>query len=276
MGNGVATATTTNLVATPNPVTAGQALSLTATVRGATVPAGTVSFLSGSTVLGAATLNTSGVATLSTSSLAAGSYTLTAQFTGNNGLLPSTSPAVPVTVNASSAPATPPFTLDTGGSTSSQTVLPGGTAVYALTVKPAAGLTLPAMTFSASGLPVGATATFSPQTIAAGSGTTNVTLSIQSAPLSARLEHNKKFDGGLSVIALGMLLLPFGGVMRRSGKRMMRLSSVLLLLAGALTLAGLSGCAGGISSPNARTYDVKVTTTGDSISQSTTVTLVVE
>jgi hypothetical protein len=50
-------------------------------------PTGTVSFLNGSTVLGTATLNASGVATLSTTSLAAGTYSLTAQYTGNASFL---------------------------------------------------------------------------------------------------------------------------------------------------------------------------------------------
>ena len=65
--------TTTTLVATPNPVTAGQALTLTATVAdsGGSTPAGTVSFTNGSTQLGTGTLNSSGVATLSTAALAA-------------------------------------------------------------------------------------------------------------------------------------------------------------------------------------------------------------
>src|ERR1035437_7254217 len=99
----VLSATTTNLAASPNPVTAGQALTLTATVpgSGSTAPSGTVSFLNGSTPLGTATLNASGVATLSTSSLAAGTYSLTVQYSGSTRFLSSTSAAVPVTVNAS-------------------------------------------------------------------------------------------------------------------------------------------------------------------------------
>jgi lipopolysaccharide export LptBFGC system permease protein LptF len=150
-----------------------------------------------------------------------------------------------------------------------------------LGVSPAVGTTLPAITFVVSGLPAGATATFSPQTIPAGSGATNDTLSIQTSVQSAMLERNRKLGGGLSVAALGILLLPFGGGIRRSGKRMLRLSYLVLLLAGAVSLAGLTGCAvvngqGEFHSTSAQTYTVTVTSTAASLSQTTTVTLIVE
>jgi hypothetical protein len=276
-----AQATTTSLVASSNPVPAGQALALTATVQGSgsTAPAGTVSFLNGSTPLGTAPLNASGVATLSTASLAAGTYSLTAQYTGNASFLSSTSAAVPVTVNAQATVIVQSFSLNAGGSTS-QTVQSGGTAVYTLGVSPAVGTTLPAINFVVSGLPAGATATFSPQTIPAGNGATNVTLSIQTSVQSAMLERNRKLGGGL-VVALGILLLPFGGGIRRSGKSMLRLSYLVLFLAGAISLAGLTGCAvlngqGAFPSASAQTYTVTVTSTAASLSQTTTVTLIVE
>jgi hypothetical protein len=281
-----AQATTTSLVATPNPVTAGQTLSLTATVSGTTTPSGTVSFLNGFTVLGTAKLNASGVATLSTTSLAAGTYSLTAAYAENTSPTPqnsdstsylsSTSSAVVVTVSAPATPIVLPFSLNAGGSTTSQTILPGETAVYTLAVSPAVGTTLPAITFAASGLPAGTTATFSPQTIAAGSGATNVTLSIQTPAQSAMLDRNRRLGGGMSVVALGLLLLPFGGGLRRSGKRMMRFSCMVLLLAGAASLAGLTGCTAGVYNPNAKTYTVTVISTAASMSQTTTVTLTVE
>jgi hypothetical protein len=94
--------TTASLTASPNPVSAGQTLTLTATLTGdgSVWPAGTVSFLNGSTPLGTATLNASGVATLTTTSLAAGTYSLSVQYAGNSNFLSSTSAAVSVTVNA--------------------------------------------------------------------------------------------------------------------------------------------------------------------------------
>jgi len=272
--------TTTGLTASSDALTVGQPLTLTATVEGngGAAGAGTVNFLNGSTLLGTATLNASGVATLSTTSLTAGTYWLTVHYTGNSSFFPSTSSGISVTLSAQASTTASPFSLDTGGSTPSQTVLPGGTAVYALTVSPAAGATLPAITLAANGLPVGATATFSPAKITAGSGATNVTLSIQVPPVqTAMLERSRQLGGGMSLLVLGFILMPFGGGIRRSGKRMMRLSCMMVLvLAGAVSLVGISGCAAGFSSPSAQTYTVTVTTTAASVSHTTTVNLTVE
>jgi hypothetical protein len=272
-----------NLVASPNPVTEGQALILTATVKesGTTSPTGTVSFMNGSAVMGTAALNSSGVATLSITSLAVGTYSITAQYPSATGANPqgsgSASPAsatVLVTVDAATVPIVPSFSMTVTGSTASS-VVSGQTAVYSVAVAPTTGPTLPAITFTASGLPAGATATFSPSKIAAGAGTTNVTLSIQTpAAQSARLERNRELNGGL--VALCLLLLPFGRNSRRFGKRLMRLSSMVLLLAGAASLMGLTGCGADVARSTVQSYTVTVTSASASVSQTAQVTLAVE
>jgi hypothetical protein len=274
-------ATTTSLTAAPNPVTTGQTLTLTATVQGPGTPGGTVNFLDGSTLLGTGTLNSSGVATLTTTLLAAGDYSLTAQYAGDADLLASTSAAVSLTVNAQAGTTAQAFSLNATGSGLSQTVQPGKTAAYALNVSPSVGTTLPAITFTTSGLPQGYTATFSPQTIAAGSGATNVTLSIQvpAQTATAKLERDRKLHAGLSALALCILLLPFGRRFRRSGRRLMQLSGMVLLLIGLASVVGLAGCTappGQFSGQNAQTYTVTVTTTSASMSQTANVTLIVE
>jgi Bacterial Ig-like domain (group 3) len=282
--NASTSTTSIALSATPNPVTEGQALILTATVteNGTAVSTGAVSFMNGSSVLGTAALNSSGVATLSITSLAVGTYSLTAQYPSAIGNSPqgsgSASPAsatVLVTVDAATAPIVPSFSMTVSGSTPS--VLAGGTAVYSLAVTPTTGTTLPAITFAASGLPIGATATFSPAMIAAGRGTTNVTLSIQtSAAQSARLERTRELNGGLPVVALCLLLLPFGRSSRRFGKRLMRLSSLALLLAGAASLMGLTGCGADVARSTVQSYTVTVTSASASVTQTAQVTLAVE
>ena len=94
-------ATSTTLSATPNPVAAGAAVTLTANVASvAGTPAGSVTFFDGTTTLATVTL-TSGVATLSTSSLSAGTtHTLTASYAATANFAASTSPAVALVVNA--------------------------------------------------------------------------------------------------------------------------------------------------------------------------------
>ena len=88
--------TTISMVSSTNPATAGQAFSVTATVSPAAAT-GTVQFLNGSTVLGTGTV-TNGVTTASISISAGGSYSLTAQYSGDANFAGSTSTAVSETV----------------------------------------------------------------------------------------------------------------------------------------------------------------------------------
>jgi hypothetical protein len=93
-------ATSISLTSSLAEVTAGQPISLTATVKTAdsTTATGTVTFLHGVVVIGAAPL-VKGVATLTTSTLSVGSHSITAQYGGNATEAVSGSPAVVVEVN---------------------------------------------------------------------------------------------------------------------------------------------------------------------------------
>lgn len=118
---------TMNLVATPNPVTQGQALTLTATVGGnapassslafaatakqnvapaaAATPTGSVTFYDAAAVLGSSNLDAGGMATLSIASLSVGTHQLSATYAGD-GMFAQTTMAAAVAVNAA-APAVP-------------------------------------------------------------------------------------------------------------------------------------------------------------------------
>jgi subtilisin family serine protease len=72
------------------------------------------------------------------------------------------------------APATPDFTLSS--SPTSQTVVPGQTTSYTVTIAPTGGFT-GAVTFSVTGLPTGATASFSPNPASGTTSTLTVTTS---------------------------------------------------------------------------------------------------
>jgi hypothetical protein len=152
----------------------------------------------------------------------------------------------------------------------SATTTAGGAATYSLTLTPASGTIPDAVTMSATGLPAGATATFSPATIAAGTGTTMVMLAIQTS--SSRTARNENPLPGVPLIpvALGFLLLPLADM--KSLRTRLRQSSFLplLLAAAALSLGaalGLSGCSGGGSSSSSSpsqtpmSYTVVVTAT---------------
>jgi hypothetical protein len=94
-------ASTTAVVSSLNPSLFSQSVTFTATVKSATtgVPAGTVTFKNGATVLGTGTLNASGVATFSTSTLAVGAHSITAVYAGSADFLTSTSAALMQTIN---------------------------------------------------------------------------------------------------------------------------------------------------------------------------------
>ncbi|MGB8839964.1 MAG: Ig-like domain repeat protein [Aliidongia sp.] len=101
-----ASATTTLLVATPNPSLAGQAVTLTATISGTGgIPTGSVIFSDGGTALGAGNL-TGGVATFASTSLTAGSHSLTASYSGGGNFLGSVSVPLTQTVNRTAATVT--------------------------------------------------------------------------------------------------------------------------------------------------------------------------
>jgi hypothetical protein len=90
-----------------NPSVAGQAVTFTATVTGSgPMPTGTITFKDGSTVLGTATLDSSGTASLSTSALTAGTHPITASYSGNSIYAAADSSGLAQVVNAPQPPVT--------------------------------------------------------------------------------------------------------------------------------------------------------------------------
>ena len=121
--NGVLTviqaSTTTTLSASPNPSTFGQSVTLTATVApiapGAGIATGKVTFFDGTVPLGTSTLNRADTATFTTSSLAAGSQSFTASFSGDSNFSASSSSAVSDQVQCGVLISLSPSTVPLGG-----------------------------------------------------------------------------------------------------------------------------------------------------------------
>ena len=293
---GVSVTSNTNPVLVSNPIT------LTATVTGTTTPTGSVTFLDGATPIGTGTL-ISGVATLTTSSLTVGSHSITASYSGDANFSAITSTVLTEVVEDFS------LTISASGGGTSQTVVPGGAAVYTLTISPLApATTFPAaVALSASGLPTGATYTISPASLAAGAGATTVTLTIQTPSVSIagnlrpqdhttlaqadlarpgagntgpRSQAQQQPASKLPLLALALLLLPLAGRLRRTGRKLTRMVPlVLLLLAGIAAAAGLSGCggtAGGYFGQAPATYTILINGNSGNLSHSTSLTLTVE
>ena len=133
----IASSTTTTLTSSPNPSVNGQTVTLKATVAATDpgTPTGTVTFVNGATVLGAATVS-SGVATLTTSKLPVGSDGLAATYNGATNFLTSTSAVVTQVVNE---------TTTTTLTAAPNPAVYGSTVTLSATVKP-----------SISGVPAGA------------------------------------------------------------------------------------------------------------------------
>ncbi|HEX3660851.1 MAG TPA: Ig-like domain repeat protein [Acidobacteriaceae bacterium] len=265
--------TTTGLSASGSSVNPGASLTLSATVASATsgTPTGTVSFYDGTTLLGTGTL-TGGVATYSTTTLAAGSSnTVTAVYSGDTNFnTSSTTTSTVVTVGMLD------FTLGTP-SPATQSGSSGGSFQYSFNISPLYGAYAGPVSFTATGLPTGAVATFSPSTIPANGGAQTVNMTVSTAPASAALVHPSTAGRGLIPIALAFLFLPLAGTkrMRREGRRFGRLACLLLLvLAGLGATAALTGCGshnGGFSGTEG--YTITITATSGAIQHTSTVTL---
>jgi hypothetical protein len=142
--NSSAASTTTTLSASTATVTQNSPVTLTATVganASKTAPTGTVTFYSGSAVLGSASLS-GGIATVSTSNLPVGSDQLTAVYSGTNGFSSSTSNAISILVN--------PVVVSTSTTiaASSASVTQGSSVTFTATVAQSSGTIAPTGTVS--------------------------------------------------------------------------------------------------------------------------------
>jgi hypothetical protein len=232
-------------------------------------PTGTVSFYDGTTLLGSATV-ASGSAAYSTSALLAGTHSITAVYSGDSNFAGVTSGTLSQVIEN--------FTIATQGTgTTTVTASPGGQAVYTFTVAPPSGTTFAGpITFSVTGLPAGATATFSPATVLAGAGTTTVTMTVTLSSSAAATPAEKPFGGGAIPIALGLVLLPFGFGLRRKFRGWGTTASLLII--GMALAAGLTACggSGGSSTPPPQTYSLTISATSGSLSNTIAVDLTVQ
>jgi hypothetical protein len=263
------------LTSSANPALVSAPVTFTASVTStAGTPPGSVTFFDGTTQLGSATVS-AGAATYSTSTLALGTHTITAVYSGDSNFASVTSAPLTETIET--------FTLSApgGGNLPAQTASPGGQANYLLAVDPPSGTTfVSAVTFTVTGLPAGATATFSPTTLPAHSGAASVTMTVTIPSQSAASHPLRKPFGGVP-LALGLFLLPFAGPLRKGARRLKSTACLMLLgMAGATLAACLTGCGssgsmgGGGGTP--KTYTLSITATSGSQSNSTTVNLTVE
>jgi hypothetical protein len=247
------------LTASPNPAFALNPVTFTASIATfATSPTGSVTFYDGTTQLGMGTV-ASGSATYTTSALTAGIHSITAAYSGDSTYGAATSVGVSETIED--------FTLALTGSVTSGTVT-----TYNLTITPVGGATLPgAVTLTVAGLPFGVTGVFTPATVPENSGATPVVLQVRSPDLTAMHTSRRPFGGGALPLTLGLLLLPFAGMMRKNAHRWNRLA-LLAMISAALTV-GLTGCGVKLTP---QTSSITITAAAGSLSHSVTASLMVQ
>lgn len=170
-------ATTTTLVSSSNPATAGQSVTFTASVAvtapGSGTPTGSIDFVVDGTTTTVA-LNASGSASLTTSSLSAGTHTVTASYGGDMFLLGSTAATLSQRIDPLIAATTTTVVCAPEPSVFGQ---PASCTATVTSSAPVSGT----VQFSVDGAPVG-----SPQTLVAGAASLAVTsLAVGSHPVGA-------------------------------------------------------------------------------------------
>jgi sugar lactone lactonase YvrE len=273
IANGTLTVTqagsTTTVSASPSAASPAQTVTLTAAVISQTsgTPTGTVTFLDNGVQLGTAANLSNGTATLAAPGLPAGATAvITAVYSGNTNFLTSTS------TNSVSVVVAPSNFNFTNTGTAAYTAAPGAVATYSFSLSPLNGAYPGAVSFNATGLPTGATASFTPNSVTANGGVTPVTMTVQTAAAIAQ-NRNLLFGHG---IVMALLFLPFLSTRRVREKLKGRMLMMILLMAG-LT-ATLSGCAStnGFLLEGPQTYTLTVTATSGTLQNSQAVTLIVQ
>jgi Glycoside hydrolase family 44/Bacterial Ig-like domain (group 3) len=167
--------TSTSVSASSTQIIAGSSVTFAAKVAaagGTATPTGTITFLDSSASIGTATLR-GGSAQITLTSLTTGTHSISAAYSGDTNYNSSTSAVTTVTVEP--AP-TADYSLSL--SSSALSVTAGGSGKLSLSVTPENGFKQ-AVSFACSGLPAGASCSFSPQSVTPSSGPLTATLTVQ-------------------------------------------------------------------------------------------------
>jgi Bacterial Ig-like domain (group 3)/FG-GAP-like repeat len=236
-----------------------------------TTPSGTVTFFDQSvgTQLGTAPIGVNGQAVLTLTSIGPGVHSVTASYGGAPGFLASNSNAVSVQIDELRVlPA----------ANNNTTILPGTTVVYTLQVQPQVATTfLYNVSLTASGLPAGATATFTPAALAAGASMTNVTMTVKTAATAMNEPPPSPFER--LPLALGILIPLLGtkAVRRRLRQIPPFLGVALFAVLSLGAIAGLSGCSGaGLFAAKKVPYSITVTATEGTVQRTAEVPLAIQ
>lgn len=270
--------TSTSLNAAPSTANLNQNITLTATVTSgnSSVPAGTATFLDGTSSIGSSSLN-GGVAALSTSALAAGMHNITAQYSGDSNFNSSVSSVTSVVVTTSS------FSVS-ASALSPATVLPGGTAQSTITITSAVGFNPSNIKLSCNISPaVGPSLVCSlgPISVAGQLSSSTLTVSTIRRRIALTSQPTKQGFNKLTILALLLpaLFLCGTGIGKFGRRKFIAIGFACLILTSCMLQTACGGyrTSDAVSSQTpAGTYTVTVTANGGGMQQTTQVTLVVQ
>jgi hypothetical protein len=249
--------TSTALTSAGAPQGANLAAIISTASRG-NFPTGSVTFYSGATNLGSATIQPGSlVATLNATQLTNGQHTITANYNGDTNYTASSSP--PTDINLQ-----PDFIFGIQGDTVLVIPTPGATATSTLIMTDLDGYT-GVVTFTCSGLPAESSCTFNPSTL---SSTDSATLTVTTTAKTGMLKESapgQHWPWVLAVLGtplMGVVLLP----LPFSRRSLRRLGISLLLSISFVGCGGGSGTGGGGGGGNPGTptgnYAVTIIGTG--------------
>ena len=235
--------TTLALTSNVNPAMAGQPILYTAFVSpiGQGTPTGMVAFdVSGASFSTQTLAPGSATATATTPSLSTGTDTITAVYSGGSNFRASTSAVLAQLVEDFSIIRTQP---DNSAGSTNQIVIAGTAVTYDMALAPVLGPFNFPIVLSASGLPPGATITFSPQTVTPGNTPSNSIMTIQTVLNQGSLLQGRPIGEG--VMTLALFLLPFTRTQRQRARKLKSIppaTLVVMLLLCAAALGSISGC----------------------------------
>jgi len=255
------TATTTALSASATQLTSGQSVTFTVTVKpqsGTSTPTGSIAFLDASAQINSSALS-AGTASFTTTTLATGSHTITASYSGDANNSPSVSAGQTVAVVAA---VTPDYTLSM--STSALTLTAGSSGKFTITVTAINGFKQP-LALSCSSLPPGGACNFNPPSVNPSSGSVTTTVTVH-APSSSQAQippSNPLSDSqnaALSLLGITGAFIAAAAGKRKAATEAVRFAPAFLTCAIIAMLLAIAGCA---STPQplaqGTTYDVTVT-----------------
>ena len=246
----------------------GQSVTLTDTIPvvNGVAPTGTVSFYSGAILLGTAQPNALGIATLTTTALPVGTDSVTAVLAADTNYAQVTSNVQTETV------ASQDFSIV--AAPNSQTIHPGGTTTYTVSLSGITTAFISPVTLTATGLPPGATVSFAKGTYVPGVGPTSTTMTI----VTSQAQALRGPSGRGMNIYYGLFLLPLFWIRKARRNIQALLSGIVCCLVALLLVGGLgvtTGCGGGYLGVAPHQYTITVTGASGTLSHSTTVALTI-